>query len=548
MTTILNRELFEAYKAYISVKNYDKAWECLYHMYKEDRKSTYPIICNFRDSLNRNSSLVAREILKRAYDLTGRDYFDDFMIALEWNRPLDKKFWLPRRSKLMLACNKLQELEEDKLDELFLSMPPRVGKTTIVMMFMLWVMLRDSERSNLYSSFSDTVASTFYTGLLELLTDSETYRWKQIFPECSLASTNARDNLINIDRKKKYASFTSRSLYGTLNGAVDCNGYMACDDLISGIEEAMNKDRLNSAWAKVDNNLLPRGKQGTKKLWIGTRWSMIDPIARRIDLLENDPRCSGIRYSVINFPALDKDDESNFEYACEVGFNTDYFHQRRASFERNGDIASWLAQYMGEPVERDGSVFSPDEMQYYNGELPTGIDPDRVFIAVDPAWGGGDYVAAPVCYQYNDTIYIHDVIFDNSDKRVTIPKIISAAIENEASAIFVEATKMTSGYTEEINTGLREKNKKLNVQSTTKHWTGKGKEQRIFDLAPNIRETMVFRQSGCRSKEYEQFMQNVFSFTITGKAKHDDAPDSLCIALSMALFSATKIEIKSRRF
>lgn len=544
----MNRELFEAYKTYYSVGNYQKAWECLYHLYNKDRKETYPIICNFRDSIMQNTDPDVREILKKAFDVTGRDYFDDFMIALEWNRPLQQKFWLPRRSKLMKACNMLQSLEDNQLDELFLSMPPRVGKTTIVMMFILWVMLRDSERSNLYSSFSDTVATVFYTGLMELISDTETYRWQQIFPECSVANTNAKDNLINFDRRKKYASFTSRSLYGTLNGACDCNGFLIGDDLISGIEEAMNKDRLNSAWSKVDNNLLPRAKQTAKRLWIGTRWSMIDPIARRIDLLENDPKCSGIRYSVINFPALDENDESNFKYACNVGFDTEYYQQRRASFERNGDMPSWLAQYMGEPVERDGSVFAPDEMQYYNGELPTGIEPDRVFIAVDPAWGGGDYVAAPICYQYVDTIYIHDVVFDNSDKRVTIPKIVSAAIENNVSAIYVEATKMTSGYTDEVNKLLTEKGRKLNVQSTTKHWIGKGKEQRIFDLAPNIRETMIFRQSGCRSKEYEQFMQNVFAFTITGKAKHDDAPDSLCIALSMAFFTTTKLEIKSRRF
>ena len=54
--------------------------------------------------------------------------FDSFMRVLEFNRPLKEQFWLPRRKKLMPICRALQDMEEGGLDELFLSMPPRVGK------------------------------------------------------------------------------------------------------------------------------------------------------------------------------------------------------------------------------------------------------------------------------------------------------------------------------------------------------------------------------------------------------------------------------------
>ena len=313
------------------------------------------------------------------------------------------------------------------------------------------------------------------------------------------------------------------------------------------VEEAMNKDRLNAAWLKVDNNYLPRAKQTAKRLWIGTRWSLADPIARRIELLENDERYKSVRFKIVNLPALDENDESNFDYACNVGFNTEYYRQRRASFERNNDIASFEAQYMQNPIERDGSVFAPEDMRFYNGILPEG-DPDRIFAAVDPAFGGGDFVAAPICYQYGDDIFVADVVYDNGDKRVTQPIIVEKVKKHKIQALYIEATKTTSAYTEGVNDLLLENGIKINVNSTTKHFTGTGKEQRIFDKAPEIRERMIFLESGKRSREYELFMQNVYSFTIVGKNKHDDAPDSLAMAIHMAFFSFSVLEVKKRRF
>lgn len=464
------------------------------------------------------------------------DCFDSFMLYNEIDRPYREQFWLPRRKKLLHICNALQELEDGDLDELFLSQPPRTGKTTMVLCFLEWAMGRDSERSNLYSSYTDSVVNVLYNGILEMMQDKVTYKFFEIFPQSSLVSTNAKDLLINLDRRKRYASFTGRSLYGTLNGACDCNGYLVADDLISGIEEAMNKDRLAAAWAKVDNNLLPRAKETAKILWIGTRWSLMDPQGVRIDLLENDPKYAGRKWKVLNTPALNEEDESNFEYLYDVGFSSDYYQQRRASFERNSDMPSWLAQYQGVPVERDGAVFEPSQLRYYNGVLPE-EDPERIFMAVDPAWGGGDYVAAPVCYQYGDDLYVVDVIYSDNDKTVTQPLIVNAVKRYGIQAIKVEGTKMTASYGEDVDKALRADGIRVNMRINTSHFTGTGKRTRIFDKAPDIREHMIFLADGHRSKEYSQFMQSLFSFTVTGKAaKHDDAADSLAMAIDFAMF------------
>lgn len=420
--------------------------------------------------------------------------------------------------------------------------------TTLMMFFFMWVMGRNSERSNLYCSYTDSVVKVLYNGILEVLNDAHTYAYKDVFPAKNVASTDAKDLLINLDRKKRYASFTGRSLYGTLNGACDCNGYLVGDDLISGIEEAMSPDRLSAAWAKVDNNMLPRAKESAKVLWIGTRWSLTDPQGRRMDLLTNDPRYKERRWRALNTPALDENDESNFTYRFGVGFSSEYYKQRRASFERNNDMASWYAQYQGEPIERNGQLFEPDGMRYFNGVLPDEA-PDRVFMAIDPAWGGGDFCAAVVVYQYGTDLYIPDVVFDNGDKRVTQPEIVGAIKRHNVSAVKVEGTKMTASYGEDIDAELRKQGIRVNMQINTSHFTGTGKRQRIFDQSPEIKERMIFLSDGKRPKRYSLFMQNLFSFTVTGKeAKHDDAPDVCAMAIQFAFFGMSKAEVIASPF
>ena len=184
--------------------------------------------------------------------------FDSYLLYLEINRKPEKRFYQPRRRVLKRVVDQIQLLVDDKLDELFISMPPRTGKTTTLMLFATWMIGRNSDGSNLYSSYSDTVTSAFYSGVLEVITDPVTYLWKDVFPEAKIVQTNAANNFLNIDRQKRFPSLTCRSLYGTLNGACDCDSILIADDLISGIEEALNKDRLKSAWDKVDNNTSSR--------------------------------------------------------------------------------------------------------------------------------------------------------------------------------------------------------------------------------------------------------------------------------------------------
>lgn len=503
-----------------------------------DKKEALRLSAELRSICEKHIRLLDGVIIPRLVSLIDRTLlfeaphvFDSYMLYLEKNRRPNERFYKPRRKKLKIVVDAIQELVDDELDELFIAMPPRVGKTTLILFALTWIIGRNSELANLYSAYSDVITAAMYSGVLEVINDKYTYTWHEIFPDSKIVSTNAKDEIVNIDRKKRYPSLTCRSLYGTLNGACDCNGFLISDDLIGGIEEALNKDRLASAWFKVDNNLIPRAKESAKRLWVGTRWSISDPAGIRMELLENDPAYKNVRYRIINMPALDpQTDESNFEYDYGVGFSTEYYRQRRASFERNNDMASWNAQYMQEPIERDGTLFCPDDLRYYNGVLPSD-EPDRIFMAVDPAFGGGDFCSAPVCVQYGNDCFIPDLVFDAGDKKITQPKIIETILRNKVQAARFEANNGGEDYQQAVEKVLRSKNYRLNITSKRAK-TSVRKEQRIFDKAPEIRE-FYFLEPAKRTKEYNQFMNNLFAFKITGKNKHDDAPDSLAMLVEM---------------
>lgn len=460
-----------------------------------------------------------------------RGRFDPYMLYLELNRPAKERFYQPRRRQLKGIVDDIQKLLDGEISELFLSLMPRVGKTTLMQMLMTMIIGMDSGKSNLYSAFSDTVTNSMYEGVLEVINDPYTYRWQQIFPLAKVAHTNSSKTTVDIDRRKKIPSLTCRSLYGSLNGACDASGFLIADDLLSGIEQAMNPDQLKKVWELTNNNLITRAKETCRFLWVGTRWSLVDPIGKRIDMIENEPAFKDYGYRVINRPALDENDESNFDYDYGLGFSTQYLRRRRASFERTNDMASWLAQYQGEPIEREGALFTPDRMRYYNGVLPD-EEPDRIFMAVDPAFGGGDFVAAPVVYKYGDDLFVHDVVYNPGDKRVTIPALAEMIERRDVQACQVEADKKTESYTEELESELAKRDMKINLTSKPAPNTS-AKSIRIFDKAPDIMERMVFRQTGIRTAEYEQFMQNLFSFKLMGKNKTDDAPDSCSMIIDM---------------
>lgn len=494
---------------------------------------------------SRMGSNWATETLKKMYDVIGRTYlfeardiFDSYCIYLEWDREPEKKFYQPRRRVLKVLADDLQDLYYNKLDFLGISLPARVGKSTLCIFFLTWLMGNRPDKASVMTGHSDKLTSGFYGEVLSIITDPTTYNWQKIFHDVKLVDKSAKDESVDLNTKKRFPTLTCRSIGGTLTGAVEIGegGVLYSDDLIEDLEESLNVERLNSKYDAYLNQLKDRKKQGALELMVGTRWNVLDPLGRIQAQYADNPR---YRFRVI--PAVDEDGHSNFNYDYGVGFDDAYYADMKASI----DDATWCAKYMGKPYVREGLLFPADELRYYNGVLPDG-EPDRKLMVLDIAWGGGDFTSAPIAYVYGDTVFVHDVVFNNGDKTVTRPEVVGKIISNKLNIVRGEANNGGDEYCEAVDSELRKQGYHCSVRSQRAP-SGQSKVSRIIQYAPDIKK-FYFVDENHRSKEYNSFMEQVTMFTQLGKVAHDDAPDSLAMLADELYNGISKIEAVKRPF
>ena len=477
------------------------------------------------------------DIIGRTYLFEAKDVFDSYCIYLEWNRAPEKKFYQPRRKVLKTVANALQDLADDRLDLLAISMPPGCGKTALAIFYLTWLAGRNPDEPMLTGSHSNSFVRGVYDECLRIFDKDGEYLWNDVFPDVTVSNTNAKDCRIDLGKRKRFETLEFTSI-GTGNaGLYRASTLLYCDDLVSGIEVALSKPRLDKLWETYTTDLRQR-KIGNKckELHIATRWSVHDVIGR---LEQNYGDSDRNRFIVM--PAMDERDESNFDYDYGVGYSTETLRKQREVM----DEMSWKALYMNQPVEREGLLFPADELRYFNGVLPDG-EPDRKLMVMDIAWGGGDFTACPIAYVYGDAVFIPDLVFNNGDKTVTRPEVVGKIIQHKINVVRGEANNGGDEYCDVVDSQLRQQGYHCSVRSQRAP-SGQSKLSRIIQYAPDIKR-FYFLDEKHQSKEYKAFMEQVTMFTQLGKVPHDDAPDSLAQLADELYNGISKIEPVKRPF
>ena len=465
-----------------------------------------------------------------------RESFHLCLLAVEWNRDPDKKFYPPRKMVLREVVKALQELEERKLDLLAVSMPPGSGKTTLAIFYLTWIAGRHPEEPTLTGSHSNSFVRGVYDECLRIFDQNGDYLWQEVFPETQVANTNAKDCRIDLGKRKRFETLQFTSI-GTGNaGLYRAMHLLYCDDLVSGIEVALNKERLDKLWETYTTDLRQR-KIGDHcgELHIATRWSVHDIIGRLEQMYGSSPRAK-----FIVLPAMDANDESNFDYAYGVGFNTQFYRQQRDIM----DDASWRALYMNEPIEREGLLYHADELRRYF-ELPSDT-PDGIIGICDTKDKGTDYAFLPVGYVYGQDYYIDDCICDNGLPEVVDARLAEIMVRHKMKLCRFESNSAGGRVAEKVQQMVKDKGGITHI--TTKYTTA-NKETKIIVNSAWVKEHCLFKDKSLYKKnsEYGKMINMLCSYTMAGKNKNDDVPDGMAMFAEFAQsLGANKVEIFQR--
>lgn len=527
---------YSAYRKFVRHRMYSKALDVLEASYAEDIEATYPYIKQFRGAMvmmAKNGSKSAMELLRRSYKMTARDCFDDYCTFLEWDRPLKNRFYAPRRKQLMPVVNALQSLADDNLDLLCVSMPPGVGKSALSMFFLTWLAGRKPEEGILSGSHNASFLRGMYEEILRILDPDGEYNFSEVFPGKGVVRTNALDMKIDLERAQRFSTFQMASIGGGNAGKVRAVQLLYCDDLIEGIEEALSRDRLDKKWNLYSTDLRQRKQGGCKELHIATRWSIMDIIGRlQIEYNKNS------RAAFIAVPALNENDESNFDYGGSIGFTTQFYHDMRDLM----DEASFNALYQNSPIERTGVLYNADELRRFF-ELPN-EEPDAVWAVCDTKDKGDDYYVMPIAYQYGQDFYIERFICDNKTPEAVLPRLVSALISHHVKQCRFESNAAGGQIAVKVKEKVKEQGGLTNI--TTKYSTA-GKDTRILVDSSYVKEHFLFRAAEKYDYDYKIAMNFLTSYSMVGKNKHDDVPDALSMLANFVQGSRTTIAMVLKR-
>ena len=469
-------------------------------------------------------------------------FFEDYLNAVEYGKPYDKRFYAPRQHYLHRYTQAYQEVLEGKLHFLSVSMPKRAGKSQMGINFVNMLSGRKPNHSTLMEGTGDDLVQSFYKGCLEYLDAESEYHFYDIFPNAKLVQTYADRKTFNLDKKSRFPTVMCRSIDARQVGLSEATNLLYLDDCVEGREEAKNRQRLDDKWEVISGDIIGRAIEGTPIVICGTRYSLYDPIGR----LQETARKSGWKWKAIETPALDPvTDETNFEYMRDGKpvFTTAFFREQREIL----CAEQWESEFQQQPFEAKGLLFNKDELNYFF-ELPVGREPDTIFAACDTADKGADFTSMPIVAIYDQEAYLIDVVFDDAPPTVTKPECAKALRDNHVASAVFESNNAGSYFARDVEQLLKGMGYTCSIRTKR---TISNKETRIEFASDNIIKKFYFRHPSTykAGSQYDQFFKQLTTYVRQGKVPHDDAPDSLAMLENeIRMRIGSQIEVVNRTF
>ena len=446
---------------------------------------------------------------------------DSYFRYLEKKREPKERFYMPRKKCFdkMGLIEALQGMIEDKYDILCISGIPGFGKTTTEKFFNSGIIGWFPRDYNLFYSHSGDITRMYYDGVYDICTNEDEYTWNEIFPDLHVTSTNAKMEQFNVGKYKPFPSMQCTSVGSKNAGKVRASKFLLVDDMIGGIEEALNPIILDKLWDKYAVDARQRKTQDSdgkpcKEIHIATRWSVHDVIGRIQNMYAGNPRVK-----VIAVPDVDPvTGESNFNYEYG-GFTKEFFADQQLLM----DEISYRCLYKQEPIEREGLLFPDDKIRRYLN-LPHG-EPEIITGQCDTKGKGTDYFVLPVLQKYGDDYYCVDCVCDNTaDYEAQYRNAAGVLVNNKVQECEFERNAGGDRVAMEVNKRVESVGWICNITDTP---TETNKEARIFQCSNWILQHIIFKDPSLYkpNEPYGVMMSLLKQYSVSGKKQLDDVPD-----------------------
>lgn len=492
------------------------------------------------------------DLAYRMYKIEAPYLFESYLFYMERDRKYEKRFYIPRRCTLKIVVDDLQRLEDDELDLYGLSLPARTGKSTMGVFFLTWIGYKKPNSHSAAGGHSGMLAKRIFKGYVDLVSTPE-YRFTELFTELhpeykkpiEKISSDPAEFTVNLGDPDAFATMSCRGADASWTGVIDISGspnqnsdnpydisndigYLYVDDLVRDREHSMSASRMENTYQEYLNKMRDRCNDRAKVILIATRWNVDDVIGREERQNIDNPRALFRK-----IPALDESDVSNFRYEYH-GFSSKYYIEMRDKLDK----PEWCAKYMQEPFVREGLLYPVEQLRFFDGNVPD--ERKSVVAALDPAFGKGDYLSMPICFDYGDTEkYIVDWIYDSRTTGFTVPEIVDKIEEHFITELTIEKNNggdlMADNIEKEMDArGIhhcriirKSAPVKMHKEDKISGYADYAKRNFKFLTPKKWTDTdetdVVYRPS----TQYRKALDDLVMYSPEGKQRHDDSPDSI---------------------
>ena len=446
-----------------------------------------------------------------------------------WN----SDFFTESKYTLKQLCDILQKLTERKplnvdgkeqvVEKAIISVMPRFGKSYTTSLLCVWTLAKDINNTIMRNCCNDNLAEHHSLTVREIISSE---KFKEMFPKVRLHKLKKEISGWKIEGSQQ-VNYLCAGVGGRSIGK-GVNSLLIADDLVKDNIEASSANRLQTIhewYYSVHRERKDRIKERAIEIVIGTRWCDDDIIGR---LLQTE----GGEWAKFIFPALDENEMS----MCEAVETTKELHKKKKELYNAGLGHVWEAQYMCDPVVKDGVLIQRSDLKRFSLMKLEGIPIDAKVGFIDFADKGIDYYSFPVGFVSGRDVYIVDWVFSQAPIEKTKPKTISKVEQYRLDKIRVESNAGGRVFALELQPLLE-------PLGTTTDWKQStvNKNIRIDVRSEYIKRHFHFLRDEEQSNEYRNAFKQITRYNKKLTKQADDAIDSLAGLVDLVQGSRIKI-------